>query len=171
MKGTAWHFVTPYPIPSGFPCLFVPHQVRTEGGLRITVALLTLSNLAFLPAIVLAWRWGLYYESMLFVMTMLTSIFYHLCDERVLCVMLDGGTAPHHRAPPSPPLCNSGELSLGAEGNFSLGYTRTAAVLVPPLCGAIAPPPFGENRHDIWGGCFKGGGGWFCLAFGVGVQV
>ena len=56
--------------------------------------------------------------------------------------------------------------------NFSFGYTGTAAILVPPLCGATPPPPVRGGRHFMtgsppslwgepsrhWGGDFRGMG-------------
>ena len=64
--------------------------------------------------------------------------------------------APHLKSPPPPPvqvtppplpqgadrhLAQKAYEILGAKEKFSFGYAGTAAVLVPPLCGATPPPP------------------------------
>ena len=43
--------------------------------------LLTLSNLSFLPAILLSLWFHLYTESLLYFSTMFFSTFYHTCDQ------------------------------------------------------------------------------------------
>ncbi len=43
--------------------------------------LLTLTNLCFLPAIVLSWMKGLYGQFIVYLATMSSSIFYHACDQ------------------------------------------------------------------------------------------
>ncbi|XP_059082591.1 uncharacterized protein LOC131880099 [Tigriopus californicus] len=50
--------------------------------------LLTLSNFAFLPAIVLALYYGLYTESLIYLATMIFSLFYHTCDQEALTMKL-----------------------------------------------------------------------------------
>lgn len=50
--------------------------------------LLTVSNLCFLPAVVLALWYGLLTEALLYTATMIFSTFYHLCDQEALTMTL-----------------------------------------------------------------------------------
>ena len=50
--------------------------------------LLTLTNLAFLPAVILALYFGLFSEALVYSATMIFSSFYHLCDQEALTTQL-----------------------------------------------------------------------------------
>jgi hypothetical protein len=50
----------------------------------VNTLLLTLSNLAFVPAVALALRYGLFAEALTYMATMVASTFYHTCDQEAL---------------------------------------------------------------------------------------
>ena len=50
------------------------------------ICLLTLSNVFFIPPILLAAKRKLYTQTVLFTATMVASIFYHACDSEVVFV-------------------------------------------------------------------------------------
>ena len=58
---------------------------EAEGHLKLIsdTLLLTLSNLFFLPAVILAIRYRLYTESLIYTATMFFSTFYHTCDQEI----------------------------------------------------------------------------------------
>ncbi|RXG61843.1 Transmembrane protein 8B [Armadillidium vulgare] len=53
-----------------------------------SICLLTLSNIFFLPPILLAAKWRFYSQALLFTATMIASVFYHACDSEVFSYCL-----------------------------------------------------------------------------------
>ncbi|CAG0890026.1 unnamed protein product [Darwinula stevensoni] len=58
-------------------------EAHSSSSLLLTSLFLTLSNLAFIPAIGIALRYRLFPEALVYFSTMLFSAFYHACDQEV----------------------------------------------------------------------------------------